>query len=149
VYIWAKDGSYQHVENIFKQTRYSPDGKISSETVGRQIQFWTPSEFSHSDKSLDQLGDNDKWEHGVTPEKLISFQELLKKHSTGWRRVEVFGVGRSQPKPGLWWIVTVDESFDMPIFIRDYATFWNTKQTIYVEEPSVRGGYKEFGEEAG
>jgi hypothetical protein len=55
----------------------------------------------------------------------------------GWRRYPYSGQGQFRDA-GWWWVITVDDSFDLDRFVKFYTEFWGAKE-VYVEELNARG----------
>ena len=81
------------------------DETILGET--RQFEFWTPSaktkDFLHQEDG--QIVDTEKWQVLASDDAVLQFGTLLRSNTSvlGYRRVEVWGQGRTSFKPGWWW----------------------------------------------
>ncbi len=94
-----------------------------------QIQFWTPSVMTK--QSADIMG----WEKIDTDEKLDNFADYLLKDSRvrGYRRYDVIGQGIGNRRKGMWWVLTVDNDYEVVDFVKAYQEFWKSTGSIYVE----------------
>lgn len=94
-----------------------------------QIQFWTPSAKTKESKDVPT------WEKVDTDEKLNKFAEHLQKDSRvrGYRRYEVSGQGIGLRRNGMWWVMTVDDDYEVVNFVKAYQEFWKNEGSIYVE----------------
>ncbi|WP_299599573.1 hypothetical protein [uncultured Microbulbifer sp.] len=141
VYIWAKPENTKHVESIVSavtQKRYNSDGTLFSSAQGEQIQFWTPSEKTYKQENINEIPEEYRWQKLSLPgDKLAEFEKFLAKYSTGWRRQEIYGSGRSGNKYGYWWVITVKPGFDENSFAAKYSNFWGNADTVYFELPIV------------
>ena len=143
IYIWADDQGRAHVEKIISQTRYNADGTVSSLANIKQIQFWSPSPTTYKDTNISELPENRRWQkEGADDTKISKFSKQLSAYSSAWRHYEVYGTGKTGPKYGYWWVVTVNEDFDMKKFVLFYSDFWGSKGTLYIETPTLHSEYK-------
>ncbi len=115
----------------------------------RQFQFMTPSVDTWASKesfygaTRAQNGgqtiyiEDFRWQQ-VTEPKIEEFgREIISKGFTkGWRRYPYAGQGRYRDV-GWWWVVTVDDSFNIDRFVDYYRQFWGTNE-MYVEEFEAR-----------
>ena len=143
IYVWADNKGRQHVENIISQFRYNADGSFSSAANVGQIQFWTPSPNTYSDVKIEELPKNRSWQKkGAKKAKVDQFIDQLGAFSSGWRRNEVYGTGKTGPKLGYWWVVTINERFEMKEFVLFYSSFWGSNSTLYIETPVLQSKYQ-------
>ena len=146
IYIWADKDSFQHVENLFysfHSQRYNADGTLASSELSHQIQFWTPSLNTYRDKNINEIEMENRWQKLTDNTKIIEFEKLLNQYAKGWRRMEVYGSGRTRCKYGYWWILTMKEDFKMQSFIALYSKFWGNTKTVYVEEEYLHSDYQD------
>ncbi len=115
----------------------------------RQFQFMTPSAETWASKesfynaSPAQNGgqtiyiEDFRWQQ-VAEARIEEFgREIISKGFTkGWRRYPYAGQGRYRDV-GWWWVVTVDDSFNVDRFVDYYRQFWGTNE-MYVEEFEAR-----------
>jgi hypothetical protein len=118
-----------------KTYNYKGD-QLSALHTRRQFQFMTPSLESWKTAS-DRYGvtNNTKFEWmKVSQDRIDDFGNRLIKDgfTQGWRRYPYEGQGHYRDV-GWWWIITVDEDFDVDRFVKFYLNFWNT-QEMYLEE---------------
>lgn len=119
------------------------DGKGLNTNI-YQIQFWTPSEktvlLRDDPKQMWQAnvlkGDVGK-QNNLFGDKLTSNNNV-----TGYRRFEVYGKGRGDPKYGYWWILTVSKDYKVRDFVKEYQDYWQTTDSVYVEVMNYEGDYK-------
>jgi hypothetical protein len=120
-------------------------GETSDLHRRRQFQFMTPSNETWDSKRsfygqspargggeavrLDEFD----WQK-ATDAKIEEFgREIIAKGFTkGWRRYPYAGQGRYRDV-GWWWVVTVEDSFNIEHFVDYYRRFWGTNE-MYVEE---------------
>ena len=121
------------------------DGILEKTDHRRQFQFMTPSsetwqlkQESYVESDGERLARID-WQKGVTEEKVEAFGEGMIRNSftRGWRRYPFSGQGQFRDT-GWWWVITVDDSFDLDRFVKFYTDFWGAKE-VYVEELNARG----------
>jgi hypothetical protein len=117
-----------------------------NETVlgdSRQLEFWTPSiktrDYLH--KMGDDVVPRERWQVVTNDDVFVQFGDLLHaKHGVlGYRRVEVWGQGRTDFKPGWWWTVNVSTDFSPGDLRRAYQDFWKSDQIVFVEVMDSRG----------
>jgi len=133
---WAKP---KDVREFIQMGIVGLNGKVESTHSQYVIQFWTPSAKTKSANATDL----EEWEKLDSDDKVIKFGEHLrvdKEHISGFRRYEVYGAGRAQPKYGYWWVLTVSRDYTLPEFVGTYRSFWGSTKPIYVEVLN-EGGY--------
>jgi hypothetical protein len=117
-----------------------------NETVlgdSRQLEFWTPSirtqDYLH--KAGGEVVSREKWQVVTNDDVFVQFGAMLhSKHGVlGYRRVEVWGQGRTDFKPGWWWTVNVSTDFSPADLRRAYEQFWKSGQIVFVEVMDSRG----------
>jgi len=112
----------------------------------RQMEFWTPSartkEFLAAEGGV--IGDKHKWEIIPSDDVALKFGSLLHSNFNvlGYRRVEVWGHGRTSFKPGWWWSVNVTTNCPVGDLTRAYQDFWKPPSAIFIEVIDNRGGEK-------
>jgi hypothetical protein len=109
----------------------------------RQMEFWTPSARTKDYllKKDGEISDKEKWEVIPDDDVAIQFGKLLNSNLNvlGYRRFEVWGRGRTGFKPGWWWTMNVSTNYSPKDLARDYHSFWNSPQTLFVEVIDNRG----------
>jgi len=133
------------VHRLWTSVRYGIDNKALEKPEGvRKIEFWTPSsKTAPVDATLEK---KDEWERGVTEEKVAEFGEKLRALDlgvTGFRRWEVLGHGRTAPKAGWWWSMTVKSCFEIPRFLAFYREYWGSPDSIYMEITQTDSDYRD------
>jgi hypothetical protein len=109
----------------------------------RQMEFWTPSaqtkDYLHKDGG--EVDGKDKWQVIPSEDALIQFGALLHSNVNvlGYRRVEVWGQGRSSFKPGWWWTMNVFTNYSVGDLGRAYQDFWKSSQPVFIEVIDNRG----------
>ena len=109
----------------------------------RQIQFWTPSAKTkdYLRKEGGEVGYRQKWEVLSNDDAELEFSTMLRSNRAvlGYRRVEVWGQGRTGFKPGWWWTMSVLTNYSVGDLSRTYEGFWKSGQPVYVEVVDNRG----------
>lgn len=119
------------------------DGSENVLPDSRQLEFWTPSvktaDYLHKENS--EVIDTEKWEVISNEDVVVQFGTLLRSNLSvlGYRRVEVWGQGRTGLKPGWWWTVNVLTNFSAKELGHEYQDFWKPHQAIFVEIIDNRG----------
>jgi hypothetical protein len=109
----------------------------------RQLEFWTPSaktaEFLRRENS--EIIDTEKWAVISNEDTVVQFGYLLRSNTgvLGYRRVEVWGQGRTGYKPGWWWSVNVLTNYNPSDLGMAYQEFWKSHQAVFVEVIDNRG----------
>lgn len=115
------------------------DGKemITPDTL--RMEFWTPS--SKTKDYLGKDGTNRTWEFLESEEAVMQFGKVLRTNSeiVGYRRMEVWGHGRTSLKPGWWWSVTVRTNYPVSKLARTYREYWKMPSSLFVEVIDNRG----------
>jgi hypothetical protein len=118
-----------------------------NETVlpeSRQLEFWTPSartkDYLHAENSL--VVPTETWEVISNDDANEQFGMALHTNLNvlGYRRVEVWGQGRTTFKPGWWWTVNVLTNYSAGELAISYESFWKSHQPLFVEVIDNRGG---------
>lgn len=109
----------------------------------RQMEFWTPSART-KDFIIAKDGtvfSKEKWEVIPTDETDFQFGAMLHTNANvlGYRRVEVWGHGRTSYKPGWWWSVNVTTNYTVADLTRAYMDFWKPPAPIFIEVIDNRG----------
>ena len=109
----------------------------------RQMEFWTPSAKTkdYLPKEGGKIGDKDKWQVLPNDDAVMQFGLLLHSNMNvlGYRRVEVWGQGRSNFKAGWWWTMNVFTNYSVVELAHTYQTFWKAPQPVFVEVIDNRG----------
>jgi hypothetical protein len=109
----------------------------------RQLEFWTPSvktrDYLH--KQGDEVVPTEKWEVLSNDDAVLQFGSVLhtNRNVLGYRRVEVWGQGRTSFKPGWWWTVNVLSNYSGGEMGRMYQQYWNSSQAVFIEVIDNRG----------
>jgi hypothetical protein len=109
----------------------------------RQIEFWTPSvrtkDYLHKDGG--EVADKDKWQIIPSDDAVLQFGQVLHSNMDvfGYRRVEEWGQGRSNFKPGWWWTMNVTTNYSASDLAHIYQKFWKSPQAVLVEVIDNRG----------
>jgi hypothetical protein len=109
----------------------------------RQMEFWTPSagtkDYLHKDGG--EVDPKDKWQVIPGDDTVLQFGFLLHSNVNvlGYRRVEVWGQGRSNFKPGWWWTMNVFTNYSVGDLAHTYQEFWKSSQPVFVEVIDNRG----------
>jgi hypothetical protein len=109
----------------------------------RQLEFWTPSaktkDYLHQQGG--EITSNEKWQALSNEEAVLQFGLLLHSNNSvlGYRRVEVWGQGRTNFKPGWWWTVNVFSNYSVGDLGRTYQKFWNAPYPVFIEVIDNRG----------
>lgn len=119
------------------------DGKETVLGETRQMEFWTPSaktkDYLHKDGA--EVTAKEQWEAIPDDNAVADFGSVLhsNKFVLGYRRVEVWGQGRTTYKPGWWWTVGVLTNCSVGDMAKTYQGFWKNQQPVYVEVIDNRG----------
>src|SRR5882724_367153 len=109
----------------------------------RQMEFWTPSAKTkdYVAKEGGQVVTKEKWEVIPGDDAVSQFGMMLHTNANvlGYRRVEVWGQGRTNFKPGWWWTMNVSTNYSVGDLAHAYQTFWKSPQTVFVEVIDNRG----------
>jgi hypothetical protein len=72
---------------------------------------------------------------------VIEFGKRLRADASvlGYRRVEVWGHGRTVLKPGWWWTMAVSTNYSVDKLNRAYRDFWKSSNSVFVEVTDNRG----------
>ncbi|MGD1089080.1 MAG: hypothetical protein ABR955_10205 [Verrucomicrobiota bacterium] len=109
----------------------------------RQLEFWTPSAKTgdYLYKKGGEVVNIDKWQMITSDDAVVQFGAVL--HSNlevvGYRRVEVWGQGRTGFKPGWWWTVNVFTNYTAVDLAHTYQSFWKSPQPLFLEVIDNRG----------
>jgi hypothetical protein len=109
----------------------------------RQMEFWTPSVKTkdYLRKYHDAVDGLDKWQVIPSDDMVAQFGSLLHSNQSvlGYRRVEVWGQGRTSYKPGWWWTMNVLTNYSVGDLAQAYRGFWKAPQPLLVEVIDNRG----------
>jgi hypothetical protein len=109
----------------------------------RQLEFWTPSaktkDFLHPEPG--KSGDKEKWQMIDTDDPVTKFGSVLHSNRDvlGYRRIEVWGQGRTTYKPGWWWTMNVTTNYSVGDLAHTYKEFWKSPQALLIEVIDNRG----------
>jgi len=83
----------------------------------------------------------DRWQVISNEDTLQQFGQLLHSNVNvlGYRRVEVWGQGRSSFKPGWWWTMNVFTNYTVGELAHTYQDFWKSSQPVFIEVIDNRG----------
>jgi hypothetical protein len=72
---------------------------------------------------------------------VLKFGNLLHSNLNilGYRRVEVWGHGRTSYKPGWWWSVNVTTNCPVSQLAQMYRQFWKPPSAVFIEVIDNRG----------
>jgi hypothetical protein len=117
------------------------DQIVSGET--RQMEFWTPcaETKNYLHKENGEVVDSEKWEVIPSDDAVVQFGEMLHSNQNvlGYRRVEVWGQGRTIFKPGWWWTLNVYTNYSVVDLAQAYQLYWKQSQPVFVEVIDNRG----------
>jgi hypothetical protein len=117
------------------------DQTVLGET--RQLEFWTPSAKTkdYLVKEGGKFGDKEKWQVLPNDAAVLQFGMVLHSNQNllGYRRVEVWGQGRTNFKPGWWWTVNAFTNYSVVDLAHTYQTFWKAPQPVFIEVIDNRG----------
>jgi hypothetical protein len=109
----------------------------------RQLEFWTPSSKTkdYLAKPGAEVAATEKWQVLPSEDPVLQFGTLLRSSPNvlGYRRVEIWGQGRSKFKPGWWWTLSVLTNFSLGDLTKAYHEHWKSQQSLYVEVIDNRG----------
>ena len=109
----------------------------------RQMEFWTPSAKTkdYLAKEGGEVVTKEKWEAIPSDDTVSQFGMMLHSNLNvvGYRRVEVWGQGRTGYKPGWWWTVNVTTTYSVGDLSQAYQSFWKPSQAVFVEVIDNRG----------
>jgi len=109
----------------------------------RQLEFWTPSaktrDYLHEENG--QIVPTETWEVISNDDPVVQFGGMLHSNVSvlGYRRVEVWGQGRTTFKPGWWWTVNVLTNYTASDLAQSYEEFWKSHSAVFVEVIDNRG----------
>jgi hypothetical protein len=109
----------------------------------RQMEFWTPSAKTQDylQKTGGTVNDQEQWEVISSDDPVMQFGMMLRSNTSvlGYRRVEVWGQGRSNFKPGWWWTINVFTNYSVVDLAHAYQNFWKMPQPVFIEVIDNRG----------
>jgi len=113
----------------------------------RQLEFWTPSAETKNylDKENGQIAAAEQWEAISNDDTVLQFGAALRSNPDvlGYRRVEVWGQGRTKFKPGWWWTLNVLTNYSAGDLEHAYEDYWKSPQTLFVEVIENRGSVEQ------
>ena len=116
-------------------------GTFLAET--RQLNFWTPSRktVDYLHKENGEVIPSENWEVLSNDDAVARFGSVLvtNQNVLGYRRVEVWGQGRTGYKPGWWWTVNVQTNYTTDDLGATYQNYWKSPQAVFVEVIDNRG----------
>ncbi|HEY1662888.1 MAG TPA: hypothetical protein VGI03_10755 [Verrucomicrobiae bacterium] len=113
----------------------------------RQLEFWTPSlktkDYLHADTN--GVVASEQWEALSNNDAVVQFGALLHSNANvlGYRRVEDWGQGQTNFKPGWWWTVNVFSNYSVVDFGNVYQAYWKSSSPVFVEVIDSRGSKEE------
>ena len=109
----------------------------------RQLEFWTPSARTkdYLQKADGKVAAKEKWQSIETDDVVMQFGSVLHSNRNvfGYRRMEVWGQGRTTFKPGWWWTMNVTTNYSVGDLAQAYRDFWKTPQAVLIEVIDNRG----------
>lgn len=142
--------AYRLTPNVPQARRlWTPDlvetnGNVTVMGDSRQLEFWTPSARTKGYLHMEdgQVVPTETWEVISNDDPVEQFGSMLHSNMNvlGYRRVEVWGQGRTSFKPGWWWTVNVLTNYSAGALAQAYEEFWKSHQTLFVEVIDNRGG---------
>ena len=119
------------------------NGNVTIMGDSRQLEFWTPSAqtINYLHKENGKVVPTEMWEAISNDDPVIQFGQMLHQDTSilGYRRVEVWGQGKTIFKPGWWWTVNVFTNYTASDLTRAYEQFWKSHQVLFVEVIDNRG----------
>jgi hypothetical protein len=107
------------------------------------MEFWTPSAKTkdYLSKANGEVAAPDQWQVIPTDDTVLQFGSILhsNKNVLGYRRVEVWGHGRTTFKPGWWWTLNVLTNYSEADLGHAYEDFWKSHQAVFIEVIDNRG----------
>jgi hypothetical protein len=109
----------------------------------RQMEFWTPSvktkDYLHQEGG--EVVNIERWEVIPSEDAVSQFGMVLHSNLNvlGYRRVEVWGQGRTSFKPGWWWTMNVSTNYSVGDLAHTYQNYWKASQPMFVEVIDNRG----------
>jgi hypothetical protein len=135
--------THEAAPRIWTPILVTPQGDQMVQPNARRFEFWTPSAKTKDflTKENGNIRDRDKWEEIPGEERVNEFGNVLRSNPNvlGYRRYEVWGHGRTVPKPGWWWAATVTTNYSIDDFVRAYRGFWKSSNSLFVEVIDNRG----------
>jgi hypothetical protein len=88
-----------------------------------------------------QVVPTETWEAISNEDAVLQFGTMLHTNLSvlGYRRIEVWGQGRTNFKPGWWWTLNVLTNYTAGDLAQSYEQFWKSHQTLFVEVIDNRG----------
>jgi hypothetical protein len=109
----------------------------------RQLEFWTPSAETkdYLRKEGGNVADSEKWQVISNDDAVLKFGTMLHTNASvlGYRRLKVWGHGRSAFKPGWWWTLNVLTNYSAGNLAHAYEGFWKSHGVLFVEVIDSRG----------
>lgn len=133
----------QPPRRLWKPVIVETNGTATVLGESRQLEFWTPSaktkDYLHTENG--QVIPTESWEVISNENPVQQFGSILHSNQSilGYRRVEVWGQGRTNFKPGWWWTVNVLTNYTAGDLAMSYEQFWKSHQALFVEVIDNRG----------
>lgn len=136
----------QQARRLWTPVLIATNGDSTILGESRQLEFWTPSiktkDFLHKENG--QVVPTETWEVISNNDAVVQFGMMLHSNVNvlGYRRVEVWGQGRTTYKPGWWWTVNALTNYTAGDLAHTYEDFWKSHQILFVEVIDNRGSEK-------
>ena len=136
----------QQARRLWTPVLIATNGDATILGESRQLEFWTPSfktkDFLHKENG--QVVPTEMWEVISNDDPVVQFGMMLHSNVNvlGYRRVEVWGQGRTTYKPGWWWTVNALTNYTPGELAGTYEDFWKSHQILFVEVIDNRGNEK-------
>jgi hypothetical protein len=128
---------------LWSPTVVEPNGRTTSLGDSRQLEFWTPSARTRDylTGKDGEVAPTDLWQVISNDDAVLQFGSVLHSNQNvlGYRRIEVFGQGRTGFKAGWWWTLNVLTNYSEQDLGRAYEGFWKSHQVVFVEVIDNRG----------
>jgi len=119
------------------------NGKQTALGETRQFEFWTPSAKTKDYLPMEAgvVIAQEKWEVVPSDDAVLEFGSILHSNKSvlGYRRVEVWGQGRTKFKPGWWWTITALTNYSAGDLADSYRKYWKLSQGVFIEVVDNRG----------
>jgi hypothetical protein len=136
-------GRSESPRRLWSPVVIQPNGSAAILGDTRQMEFWTPSAQTkdYLPKAGGEIAASDRWQVIANDDTVIQFGTMLhsNKNVLGYRRVDVWGHGRTTMKPGWWWTLNVLTNYSEADLGRSYEDFWKSHQAVFIEVIDNRG----------
>jgi len=143
-------GTTEAAPRIWTPILVTPQGDEMVQPNSRRFEFWTPSSRTKDflAKENGNIPIRDQWEAIPSEDRVVEFGNVLRSNPgvRGYRRYEVWGHGRTVPKPGWWWAATVSTNYSVTDLVRAYRDFWKSSNSVFVEIIDNKGREEPFAE---